>query len=280
MNSRIKGNTILLTAGLACFGSALIVHRSFEPPLLNLSKQESAININATFLRLASVGNKRMISDLFWIATLIESDLEHYKQGDEGSWMYHRFNTIAQLDPRFYQNYLYGGQYLSIVKDDIEGASRIYLQGLKVYPDDYDLNFNGGFHFYFEAGDDAQGLRLLETIIDHPKATVALPSIVHKLKVEAGADLESIFQLVLDRFKTTQDESLKSKLASDLYAIRAEIDLECLNSGAAQCSQTDLEGQRYRRNPDGSYTAAREFQPYRLKRKREANRPPSDANEN
>ena len=108
-------------------------------PSLKISKQNSAINVNQTFLNIFSLGQKRLISDLLWIATLLESDTDHYKSRDLDSWMYHRFNTIISLDPKFYNAYLYGGQYLGIVKDDLEGAADIYLKGLEQYPNDYDL---------------------------------------------------------------------------------------------------------------------------------------------
>ena len=65
-----------------------------------------------------------MISSLLWTHTLLFSDYEHYKNDDLDSWMYLRFNTITDLDPRMYEAYNYGGQYLSIVKDDVFGAKK------------------------------------------------------------------------------------------------------------------------------------------------------------
>lgn len=270
MISKIKGNQILLLSAGVVFAMTLYIHHGFEKPDLKISKQETAINVNSTFLQMLALGNKRFIADVFWILTLLESDLEKYQKKDAGDWMFLRFQTIANLDHLFYQNYIYGGQYLSIVKDDLEGAAVIYDRGLQYYPEDFALNLNAGFNYYFELGNYEAGLVLLDRIKDHPKAPVQLPSIVHKLKLETGQDPEAIFQLVLDRYQKTEDEYLKEKLHNDLYALRAEIDLDCHNSNQPSCSPKDFEGNHYIKLQDGSFKAKREFQPYRLGKKRRA----------
>jgi tetratricopeptide (TPR) repeat protein len=263
-----KGNHFLVVLAAAIFAVTLFIHHRFERPDLQVSKQETAINVDNTFLQMLAAGNKRLLADVIWIFTLLESDLEKYQKKDAGDWMFLRFQTIANLDPLFYENYLYGGQYLSIVKDDLEGASVIYERGIEKYPNDFALNLNAGFNYYFELGNYEAGLRLLDKIKDNPKAPVTLPSIVNKLKLETGTDPEAIFLLVYDRYQKTHDEFLKEKLYSDLYSIRAEIDLNCLNAGKANCHKQDLEGSPYIRKSDGHFHANKPFLNYRLKKKR------------
>ena len=93
-----------------------------------------------------SMGQKRVLADLIWIATLLESDVEHYKSDDLNSWMYLRFKTLFELDPSFLTGYRFAGKYLSIVKDDLEGAKEIFEQGLANYPQDYQLNLMLDFY--------------------------------------------------------------------------------------------------------------------------------------
>lgn len=267
MINETKGNHFLAAVATLIFALTLFLHQRFERPDLQVSKQETAINVNSTFLQMLSAGNKRLLADVFWIFTLLESDLEKYQKKDAGDWMFLRFQTIANLDPYFYENYLYGGQYLSIVKDDLEGAAVIYERGVEKYPDDFALNLNAGFNYYFELGNYEAGLKLLEKIKDHPKAPVTLPSIVHKLKLETGEDPEAIFLLVYDRYQKTHDEFLKDKLYGDLYSIRAEIDLNCLNAGRSGCRTNDLNGTAYIKKSDGRYHTIKPFHRYRLKKK-------------
>jgi len=128
-----------------------------------VSKQDSSINFNNNLYAYLNAGLKRFISSSIWISTILESDVEHYKSKDLNSWMYLRFNSISLLEPQFIENYRFGGVYLSIIKDDIVGASKLYRQGLAVYPDDYSLIKNASFHFYFEAKDVQSAYPLLKS---------------------------------------------------------------------------------------------------------------------
>ena len=253
---------------LIVYGLTLVVHQSFQRPALTISKQDSSLNFNHDFLRIFSVGNKKLLSDIIWVQTLLESDTEHYKQSNFNNWMYLRFMTIAALDPLFYENYFYGALYLSIVKDDVKAAAVLYDKGLEKYPDDYDLTYNAGFNYYFEMGDYERGLKLLRRIKDHPKTPEPTKSVIHKLELATGTDIHHVFQLVLQRFDKTIEPVLRDKLSSDLYAIKAEIDLQCLNQNGQDCDRLDFEKVPYVKGANGIWKTVKPFALYRLKKKR------------
>jgi hypothetical protein len=265
-----KHNFNLLQAasffGLFFILIAGVLNFKLQKPILTLSKQDTALNFDNNLLVFFSAGNKRLITDLIWVQTLIESDNEHYKSRDLNNWLYLRFNTISHLDPRFYENYLYGGQFLAIIKDDLEGANLIYEKGLKYYPNDYLLNYHAGFLNYFEKGDFKQGLKYLEKIGDHPKAPIYIKSIINKIKASLGTDLKEVFQLVLYNYQTTKDTTLKKRLHSDLYALKAEIDLFCLNNNSKNCSKLDFNNVPYQFS-EGAYKSFYRFEPYRIKKR-------------
>jgi hypothetical protein len=272
-NSFFTNNTLILITASVSLIVACLINTQTKKPVISISKQESAININTKFLSVLSGGHKRLITDLLWIQTLIESDTEHYKKKDLNSWLFLRFMTISVLDPKFYENYLYGGQFLSIMKDDLEGASYIFDKGLTHYQDDYDLNYNAGFLYYFEMGDYERGLKNIEKIQYHSRAPSFFPSVVNKLKIETGVlDLKTILSVVLAQYLSTHDENLKLKFKSDLYAIKAEIDLKCLNSGNENCDRLDSENRNYILS-NGKYHSQKSFTPYRLKKRGERSSP-------
>lgn len=263
---------LLLISGVLVFLLAGAFNLKIEKPILQLSKQETALNINKELLVFMSAGNKRLFTDLLWVQTLLESDIEHYAKRDLNNWLFLRFNTISVLDPKFYENYLYGGQFLAIVKDDLEGADVIYTKGLKRYPDDYKLNYNAGFLNYYEIGNFQKGLVHLEKIVDHPRAPIFFKSIVNKLKVSTGVELSEVFKLVVHDYETTLDENLKKRLAADLYAIKAEIDLKCLNNQKGNCSFTDIDGNLYIQKDD-QYYSSKSFVRYKISKREDS--PPS-----
>lgn len=248
------------------FSCTLYFHQKSRRPEIVVSKQESAVNIDTLFLKLFSSGNKRLIADLLWIQTLIESDLENYRGNPLNNWMYLRFKNISELDPLFYENYLYGGQYLSIIKDDPEAAVLIMEKGLSYYPDDYALNFNQGFNYYFELGDNEKGLRHFEKIKDHPYAPFFLTSLVIKLKHEVEQDPVLTLRLLSETYNNTNDRVLRKKLASDIYAIKATIDLACLNGNKTGCDRVDAEGRPYVFS-NGTYRASKDYIPYKIHRR-------------
>lgn len=262
-----KSASLLLASGLACFGLAVYLNKMTKRPAIFVSAQDSSVNFSTNFLKLGSFGNKRLISDVLWTQTLLQSDLEQYKKKDLNNWMFLRFKTISDLDPLFYENYLYGGQFLSVIKDDLDGASIIFEKGLNLYPDDYQLNYFAGFMYYFEKNDFQQGLAKMGKIQFHSKAPVYFPSIVNKLKLESGnVSLTTIFSLVHDQFKASKDEALQKKLSKDLYAIKAEIDLKCLNNKETGCELLDFYGYAYIKKND-VYHTQQEFLPYRIKKR-------------
>jgi hypothetical protein len=261
-----SSHRLLLAAGLGFILTAGLINHQTEKPMIEVSKQETAINVDQKLVLLMSAGHKRIFTDLLWIQTLIESDLEHYNKRDLGNWLFLRFNTMAALDPQFYQNYLYGGLFLGIVKDDLEGADVIYGKGLVVFPDDFSLNYNAGFLRYFELGKMEKALVSLQKIRNNPKAPVFIHSIINKLLLATGTGLEEIFGLVLFNYNSSTDSTLKKRLKKDLYAIRSQIDLECLNNKGVSCAHRDLEGTPYQ-NQNGVWHSPKPFLPYRITRR-------------
>lgn len=258
-------NSLALLAFIL-FVSAGFFSLKYPKPLLELDKQSTAVNINDDLLRYMSLGNKRLITDFIWVKTLIESDLDHYKRKDLNSWMYLRFKTIATLDPLFYENFNWGGRYLSIVKDDLPGAVEIYKRGLNSFPDDYSLNNGLGFTYYFELSEPAKGLPYLEKIMNYPQAPSYYKSIVGKLRLNLNFDYDAALLFIGDLISKTEDKVLKTKLQADFYAVKAERDLKCLNNHEQNCELRDANGESYVAKGD-KYYSPQFFVPYRLKKK-------------
>jgi tetratricopeptide (TPR) repeat protein len=266
----IGNNYFILIVALSFYFIALIIHQKTPKPTFTVSKQDTATNITHDFLQIMSFGNKRLLADMLWIQTLLESDLVKYHGKDLNSWMYLRFRTISALDPLFYENYLYGGMLLSIVKDDLEGAADIYSRGIKIYPDDYKLNYNAGFNYYFEMGDFKKGLTHLEKVAKHPSSPQPLKFIINKLRFEQTHNFDAALDFIKFNLENNRDPILEKKLRSDLYALKAERDLNCLNLGKSDCERLDSEENLYIKR-DGKWVSQKPFTPYRIYKKDRAN---------
>lgn len=243
---------LTLAVVLLFTSSTLFINIKFKKPELN--PQDSFLNFDPTFLRMISFGHKKFIANILWIKTLLDSDLDHYKERDLKSWMYLRFNTISNLDPYFIENYIFAVQYLSIVKDDLMGAIEIGKKGLAFYPNSYRLNYQLAFTYGFELKEYKKALPYFEKIKDSPKAPVYIKSLILKMKSEAGVSLKTIYQELLHEYKTNFiNNHLRSKIENELYIIKSQIDLKCLNRSKQNCDKIDFYGNPYPLNENGFY---------------------------
>lgn len=241
-------------------------------PKFFINMQKDAYHFNKVLIRNFSLGQERLISSLLWVLTLMNLDNEHYKKKDLNSWPYLRFDLIASLDDQFYEAYLFGAQYLSVIKDDLIGAKDLYDRGLKKYPDDYQLNFSAGFHYYFELSNIKSAIQLFKVAQQSPKAPGYLPSLIARLETQrnnpriAFAFLYNIYQ------QTADDNSLKKYYHKRLYDLKAYIDLNCLNSGKKDCQRYDFDGDRYIKK-EGRFMAIKPISPVKVftKKKKTSN---------
>lgn len=260
----MHSRSILALSALILFLASIWWGHDLRRPKIRTDKQTEMVTFQADIIRLFSFGMKRAIADLIWVQTLTESDLEHYREKDLNSWLYLRFLTILSIDPKFYENYRYGGQYLMIVKDDLLGADDIMKRGVSVYPTDYYLNWQLGYLHAIELNDPPASFPYFERIKDHPLRPRFFDSFYTKI-VAQKFGLEEAYQVALELWKNTLDNpSSKRRLSIYLYSLKALIDLDCLNRKLSNCDTLDFEKNPYLRNPDGSWRAYSPVLPIKL----------------
>jgi tetratricopeptide (TPR) repeat protein len=268
INTKLK-DLILIFLTLVLFYAQFHLKHTHIKPAVTISKQEAVLNLNENVYRYFSLGQERLISSIIWVHTLMESDIEHYKGDDLNSWMYLRFNTITMLDPYFYDAYVVGGKYLSVVKDDIYGAMDIFEKGLSFFPNDFWLSLHNGFNYFFELGDLENAMINYKVAIKDPLATVHapyLPSMVARLSA-SGDRLNEAFELLLPLYlKEPDDSPFKEHQEKTLYSLKAEIDLSCLNNNLTHCGLVDFRGSPYVKK-NNIYYAVDEWIPARITRR-------------
>jgi hypothetical protein len=233
----------LATAGLLCFSFFLSTTIRMPKPVID--NQEQIYTFRSDFLRILGLGLKRLIADIIWVQTLIESDVEHYEGGDLRSWLYLRFLTISHLDPHFYENYHYGGQYLMIIKDDLRGAEDIMTRGLVHFPEDYDLNWQMGYLFAIERGEVKKSFPFYKKIKDHPRRPRTFGAFYSKILAES-VDATAALNLSIETWKNLPENDVtKERLGNQIYTLKALRDLACLNEGRSDCERIDFLGESY-----------------------------------
>ncbi|MFG1487337.1 hypothetical protein [Halobacteriovorax sp. RZ-2] len=189
---------------------------SFKKPI----NPELFTTLNSDFIKIISFGNYRFISSYYWTKTLLDADVEHVKNREK-SWLYYRFKLIADLDKAFYENYLHGGIYLSIIKDDTLGAEIIFNRGLEVFPNDYRLMYNAAFNYHFQLRDYNSSLALYQKIQQSPYATgfIILPKLIEEAKAKRKSK-ESHIQLLRLQLNKTKDIKERDVLIKKIEEIK------------------------------------------------------------
>jgi len=241
---------------ILCFAFAVLFNQKISYPIIQVAKQDIALNFKPEMISLLSIGFKRLISDIMWIQTLMESDTDHYKKKDLNSWLYLRFSTISKLDPLFYENYNYGGQYLMIIKDDLVGAEKLLKDGTNFYPNDISLNWQLGFMFAIELADYAKSLPYLDKIKFNPKRPTMFDSIYTKI-VNQSSGPEIALEYAYEMWRAHKDgEVIKERLENQIYTLKSQIDTNCLSEGKQDCNKTDFYGDPYLKK-EGRWSAPR-----------------------
>ena len=249
------------------FATFLLI--KFPPQRPSVYYQQKAVSFHPALPSVLSLGRKRMLSSFYWITTMIQADIDRSQKEGEHSWPYYRFLQISHLDPFFYHNYTDGGLYLSVIKDDIWGAKDIYERGLKIYGDDFWLNYFSAFNDFFELGDSKSALKKYRKIVKHPLAEKYpyLYGLTAKIESADYGLLEAEKTLTAFLFRV-KNKIVRERIRKSLYAIRAERDLECLNEKKqTSCSRVDYNGSPYLKGIHGLYTAQEPWQPFRINEK-------------
>jgi hypothetical protein len=228
-------------------------------PEQEFNPDDSALNFQPKLIMLTSFGNKRLISSLLWTHTLLFSDTIHFNNSKPGfSWLYYRFNNISELEPYFYNNYLWGGMYLSVIKDDDLGAESFLLRSLDIFKEDKDLNFYLGMHYQFELKNYKNALHFFKIAFKQHHPYKSLPALIFKLELNSQSIAKDSYLLPFEAYQKEKNIDFRTRYYDIAYKSKSEYDLNCLQSKMKDCSKTDLDGKPYIMIK-GNWTASRKF---------------------
>ena len=100
-----------------------------------------------------SMGQHTMVSDLFWIRTvLIFADFAWDCKDTQATWLVSMVRTMSTLDPSWRTLYMYGGNMLGVC-DKVDEADEIFTLGHRNLPEDYYFPFSLAMNAYQEHKD-------------------------------------------------------------------------------------------------------------------------------
>ena len=223
--TKIKENVISLFLFIVLFFTHGKINNSIKKLPINYNYQKYSINFKRAYTDFLNIGLNSFFSKFLWISTVLKLDSTHYKKKDLNSWLYLKLSTITDLDPNFYDAFLYGGQYLSIIKDDPLGAESIYKKGLKNFKDDFWLNLNAGYNAFFELDKKKEGINFYTEALKSSNSTKYnshLPFFLTSYFMSKNDNKAAIKILELSFFNS-KDPKLKKAILKKINSLKAKI---------------------------------------------------------
>lgn len=185
------------------------------------------------------LGYNDIVADSLWIRILQNPDecemnrspvagprtgvnrIANCKQG----WVYHMLDAATDIAPKFRAPYEYGPLFLSVLVDDVEGATLFFEKALRRYPKDWLINYQAATHYMRETGDLKRAAELYETAAKNgaPKWVYALAANLYRKSGQAFAA-----KMLLEHFlkRAPKDFKFRDRIEKRLAEANAVLDEE------------------------------------------------------
>lgn len=177
-----------------------------------------------------ALGYNEVVADAMWLRTIQDFDYCERRQNNEidpnafrceRGWVFTMIDAITELAPNFLQPYESGALMLTVVVNDIEGASVIFDKGVSRFPNYWPILYSASYQAMVEEKNLSKAASLLDRAAQHgaPAWTRSLASRLHQK--EGQLDLA---KAVLENAVATASDPLNASLFQRrLSEVNAEI---------------------------------------------------------
>jgi hypothetical protein len=182
-----------------------------------------------------TLGYQDVLADSFWLRFLQDSDtceqslapvgasrvgFGHVANCNQG-WGYHILDVIFEAAPRWRHPAVVGPMLLSVVIDDIDGASLSFKKAVRNFPNDWTILFRAGYHFLNETNEHELAAKYF-----NESGKYGAPAWVHSLaaKIYSENGRLTIARVVLvDALKRVPEGINRNKILERLKEIEEKI---------------------------------------------------------
>jgi hypothetical protein len=186
-------------------------------------------------IKMFSFGQIELVADLFWIRVLqdidtceqnfapkseLRIDKDRIHNCNKG-WVYHMLDIIFECAPRWRIPAAIGPLLLSVIVDDIDGATLLFKKAVKNFPHDWAILYRAAYHFLYETHDTLYAAQLFDQAGKYG-APLWVHSLAAKLYSERGRNI--VARIVLtDALKRTPPGAIRDKIQKRLAQVEEAI---------------------------------------------------------
>lgn len=164
-------------------------------------------------------GFKPQMADSFWLRAVQDFDhcSEKIKENEcvGKSWLSQVLDLASVLDPKLEPvMYQTGGLALTILISDYAGASSFFDKGVRIYPNNWQLQYTAAYHALYEEKNKAKAARLYMRAYEN-----GAPSWVWQMATRLaaeGGDTEYAQKILEDMIAQNKDEKIVARLKAKL----------------------------------------------------------------
>lgn len=175
----------------------------------------------AKSLKLYNMGFSNLISGLMWVEFLQKGEMTRIDDNTT-SWEYAQLDGITTLDPHFERAFNYGAIFLSVFRQDKQGARRLLEKWVAQQPISWRANYLLGYHLFYELKDKENAAKYLLRAATLEGAPAYLTSLGMRLLSESTGLVQSL-QLAIELYEQMHDAEAKSRLLLRIRSINFAI---------------------------------------------------------
>lgn len=213
-----------LTIAVLALASVGIMQRQPVAPAsdgVTFNFNERKPSVSADLLRAATFGYERAVTNLLWIRFLQYTPTEKVPPG-QLSWIYFDLDTIGTVDPGFLPVFEQGAIFLSVITEDKDGAERLLRKGATLYPGNWVIRGNLGYHYQFELKDRSRAAIEYKAAAENPNAPWLFRDLAISLSQEQDSPAASI-AFVESLLKNAGSPEVRTRLEERLAELKKQV---------------------------------------------------------
>lgn len=159
------------------------------------------------------------------IPDTVMSDLGGPRVGKcEISYPYKMIDVITELAPKFRVAYSSGATMLSVIVDDVAGATNIFDKATRAFPADWQIEYQAAYHYLYEQRDRTRAADLLKAAGEHgaPKWVTVLAARLYSKVGQAQLGKAVIDAFIKENPDQAEKPHVKERLAEIEMDLRSE----------------------------------------------------------
>jgi hypothetical protein len=162
---RLQDQNVIYFSSVFCVALCLLLLSTFKLQQFSLNSPKLLI-APPPHLEKMHFGFAEVIADSLWIRAVqdysyCETSLG-FQQCKGNGWLYQMLEAVTDLSPHFRIPYATGGVALSVIVNDIPGASNFFNKAVVAFPKDWPILYRAAYHALYEEKNDMKAAKLLE----------------------------------------------------------------------------------------------------------------------